>query len=254
MLPPLVRFLPVALLLLGCWCIRTSLLITNTLTLTTGCPIEGSGRQSFNAKGGADPATNFDVLLKRTEGNGWKMWDRQKSLSRIGVSCIYHRFVPRFAPEKNVSMCLHPPDADVVSADIAEFRRWRYCDSLVVEYQHAASSFRKKKASGRRKLFYIEVGANIGSCVLEMLLSTDAEIIAFEPDPRNLAQLTTTLMAMAPAYRNRVALFPLRWVQKDLLVQSTLLPITGEMPWLDSQCRTTGTRCFYRRFRSPLKL
>mmetsp|Transcript_24761 Transcript_24761/g.53598 ORF Transcript_24761/g.53598 Transcript_24761/m.53598 type:complete len:357 (+) Transcript_24761:188-1258(+) len=204
--PPLVRFLPLALLLLGCWAIRTSLFITNTLT---GCPIEGSGRQIFNAEPGIDTATNFDVVLKHTEGNGWKMWDRQKSLSRDRVSCNYRRFVPRFAPEKNVTMCLHDPDVDVISGDIAEFGRWKYCDALVVEYQHAASFFRKEKASGRRKLFYIEAGANIGSCVLEMLLSTNAEIIAFEPDPRNLAQLTTTLMAMDPAYRNRVALFPI---------------------------------------------
>jgi FkbM family methyltransferase len=59
------------------------------------------------------------------------------------------------------------------------------------------------------KSIYIEIGANIGSCVMEMLLSTNASIVAFEPDPRNFAQLTTTLMVMECAYRNRVSLFPL---------------------------------------------
>jgi FkbM family methyltransferase len=35
------------------------------------------------------------------------------------------------------------------------------------------------------------------------------QIVAFEPDPRNFAQVTTTLMVMDCVHRNRVSLFPL---------------------------------------------
>jgi FkbM family methyltransferase len=40
-------------------------------------------------------------------------------------------------------------------------------------------------------------------------LTTNAHVIAFEPDPRNLFCLTSTVMAMGPQYINRVTLFPI---------------------------------------------
>ncbi len=44
---------------------------------------------------------------------------------------------------------------------------------------------------------------------MKVLLSTDAYLDTCEPDPRQLAQLTTTLMVSDVKYRNRVAVFPL---------------------------------------------
>jgi hypothetical protein len=56
---------------------------------------------------------------------------------------------------------------------------------------------------------YLEVGTNIGSCLVDMLMHTDARIIAFEPAPANLFCLTSTLLKLPEEYRARVALFPI---------------------------------------------
>ena len=58
-------------------------------------------------------------------------------------------------------------------------------------------------------LIYLEAGANIGSCVMEMLHSTKAKMIVIEPHPFNLAQLSTTLLAQPKELRDRAALFPI---------------------------------------------
>jgi hypothetical protein len=55
---------------------------------------------------------------------------------------------------------------------------------------------------------YVEVGTNIGACVMDMLMHTDANIVAWEPAPKNLFVLTSTLMQLEEKYRKRVALFP----------------------------------------------
>jgi FkbM family methyltransferase len=55
---------------------------------------------------------------------------------------------------------------------------------------------------------HIEIGANIGSCIWELLQSDqEAQVFAFEPHPRNLFALTSTLKAN-PEYGKRVTLFP----------------------------------------------
>lgn len=60
-----------------------------------------------------------------------------------------------------------------------------------------------------KTLFYLELGGNIGSCLMEMLQSTNANVVIFEPHPLNLSQMTTTLMRQPQAVRDRVALFPI---------------------------------------------
>ncbi|KAL3771583.1 hypothetical protein ACHAWU_003758 [Discostella pseudostelligera] len=59
-----------------------------------------------------------------------------------------------------------------------------------------------------QSVVYVEIGANIGSCVMEMLLSTNASIVAFEPHPRNLYNLKKTVSLLDETYQNRLALFP----------------------------------------------
>ena len=56
---------------------------------------------------------------------------------------------------------------------------------------------------------YLEIGANIGSCVMEMLLSTDANIVAFEPHPRNLFNLRSSIAALDKSYQDRVVIVPI---------------------------------------------
>jgi len=56
---------------------------------------------------------------------------------------------------------------------------------------------------------YLDVGGNIGSCVMEMLHSTRAKIVVVEPHPLNLQKMTSTLVAQPMELRKRVALFPM---------------------------------------------
>ena len=58
---------------------------------------------------------------------------------------------------------------------------------------------------------FVDVGANIGGCTLEMLLRTDARVVAFEPSPSNLFYLTRTLHRAAeldPTIVHRVVVLP----------------------------------------------
>ena len=66
-------------------------------------------------------------------------------------------------------------------------------------------------ATGPGGLF-LEAGANIGSCTLELLLLTNASVVAFEPSPINLFYLTRSLKAAArrsPGLADRVVVFPI---------------------------------------------
>lgn len=56
---------------------------------------------------------------------------------------------------------------------------------------------------------YVEVGGNIGTCVMEMLLATDAHVVVFEPLPKNVALLAQTLLLNEASLRNRVKLYPI---------------------------------------------
>lgn len=52
------------------------------------------------------------------------------------------------------------------------------------------------------------MGVIIRSCVVEMLLSTDAKVIAFEPHPNNLFVLLNTIAAMDDSYQEHVVVVP----------------------------------------------
>jgi FkbM family methyltransferase len=58
--------------------------------------------------------------------------------------------------------------------------------------------------------YHFEIGANIGACVMQILLTTPdfVQVVAFEPNPKNLFCLTTTLMRLPLKLRRRVILFP----------------------------------------------
>ena len=85
-----------------------------------------------------------------------------------------------------------------VSRKIQRLRCWNDCDALVTLWNEAvqdmgATDDRTTTTNGNT-LFYLELGGNIGSCLMDMLQSTNATIVIFEPHPLNLSQMTTTLM------------------------------------------------------------
>lgn len=146
----------------------------------------------------------FKGIGMRTSGDGGKMWDRSSTLAFSKTTCQWTHFHPRYAAKEALICTYFPVESDrYVSGTIVSQGRWSDCDILPELWND------EPKDSSSSSSIYIEIGANIGACVMEMLLSTNATIVAFEPDPRNLAQLTSTLMAMDTSYRNRIALFPI---------------------------------------------
>ena len=101
-------------------------------------------------------------------------------------------------------MCLVKPregQTEWVSYNIAAYGYWPDCHLL-------SNMWHREGASGD---IFLDVGANIGACTVEILARTNARVIAFEPNPSNLYHLTRTL-AMASARRpsllDRVVVLP----------------------------------------------
>lgn len=94
------------------------------------------------------------------------------------------------------TICLHDSGDQYVSGSVLRTGRWYGCDLLPNLYE--------KHGSG----LYIDIGANIGTCVLTMLLDTNATIVAFEPNPNNLFCLTSTLLRLPLSQQSRVSVFP----------------------------------------------
>mmetsp|Transcript_42575 Transcript_42575/g.43141 ORF Transcript_42575/g.43141 Transcript_42575/m.43141 type:complete len:257 (-) Transcript_42575:109-879(-) len=100
---------------------------------------------------------------------------------------------------KTAKMCCHD-ERDSVSKAIQSKQRFHHCDVLSKLWNNAAEKTPNS--------IYLDIGANIGSCVMEMLLSTDAKIIAFEPHPNNGWVLQQTLQNLDASLRSRVVLVP----------------------------------------------
>jgi FkbM family methyltransferase len=58
---------------------------------------------------------------------------------------------------------------------------------------------------------FIDVGANIGACTIEVLIRTNASVVAFEPNPKSLFHLQQSLVMLTqtlPDVSRRVVVFP----------------------------------------------
>jgi FkbM family methyltransferase len=80
-----------------------------------------------------------------------------------------------------------------VSKAVKAHGRWRDCKQLVAEWN--ASTLHSGGSDG----LFLELGANIGACTMEVLLLTSARVVAFEPSPVNLFHLTRSLRWAAAA-------------------------------------------------------
>eukprot|EP00814_Leptocylindrus_danicus_P017324 CAMPEP_0116013202 /NCGR_PEP_ID=MMETSP0321-20121206/5589_1 /TAXON_ID=163516 /ORGANISM="Leptocylindrus danicus var. danicus, Strain B650" /LENGTH=371 /DNA_ID=CAMNT_0003482713 /DNA_START=387 /DNA_END=1502 /DNA_ORIENTATION=- len=149
----------------------------------------------------AQHSSNSPLLRTHSDNKGWKIVDWSNPISQEEekkFSCEFTDFKSstRGAVAK---MCVHD-FRDVVSNKIKNRGRWGDCDAL-------SSYWNANKHS--QSSFHLEIGANIGACVMEMLLETDAKIIAFEPHPMNLFNLKKTISALDESFQSRVTLFPL---------------------------------------------
>jgi FkbM family methyltransferase len=136
--------------------------------------------------------------IRKASGEGWEMWNRQAVMD-FDWKCRLATF--RTTTGETAPMYVHF-EKDMVSSSIIGWGRWGDCDGLTTLWKYSGDGVNEKSV-------YIEIGGNIGSCVMQMLHTTKAPILVFEPDPRNLFCLTQTLMAQTQELRDRVSLFPI---------------------------------------------
>lgn len=141
-------------------------------------------------------------VLKRTSGEKWTIpsWDSLDEDQHDGDNAEVRW--ANFTSTTGITrpMAIHP-HFDFISRAINNKHRWSDCDVLPQLWNQA------EDRSGKRNI-YMEIGANIGSCIMEMLLSTDAPILAFEPHPKNQLCLRKTISRLEPEYQNRIILVP----------------------------------------------
>jgi FkbM family methyltransferase len=99
---------------------------------------------------------------------------------------------------KAFNMCVHP-SPDAVSDTIARSGHWGDCASLPGLWKSAVHA-------PIGKTTFLDVGANIGACSMEMLLHTDANVIAIEPNPDNFFRLSATVDALPPSLKSRITI------------------------------------------------
>ena len=98
--------------------------------------------------------------------------------------------------KNNYKLCVHM-GKDTVSNEIEKTGKWRDCDIL-------STLWKSEKGNGE----YVEIGANIGACMMEMISNTDAKITVFEPNPSNLFCLTSTKEGLPIDVRSRITVYP----------------------------------------------
>eukprot|EP00591_Stephanopyxis_turris_P005672 CAMPEP_0195507144 /NCGR_PEP_ID=MMETSP0794_2-20130614/644_1 /TAXON_ID=515487 /ORGANISM="Stephanopyxis turris, Strain CCMP 815" /LENGTH=379 /DNA_ID=CAMNT_0040633723 /DNA_START=269 /DNA_END=1408 /DNA_ORIENTATION=+ len=158
--------------------------------------------QSSHSSYQSSPNAEGDRIFSR--GAAWAMWDRQ---SVIGDgTCLKTPFQDSGnSLTDSVDMCVHPEN-DPTSAVIAKYGRLPKCDTLTSLWKEVTADDTTEDL--RSAPVFVDVGSGIGSCVLQMLFTTNANIVAFEPHPSHLFLLTTTLLSLDESFRNRVSLFP----------------------------------------------
>eukprot|EP01083_Nonionella_stella_P247307 857604_1 len=177
----------------------------------------------------------FQTVLKRDHGKGWEILRNDdkvtnndtgittESSNPLGYKCRWSEF--QSISGNTAQMCVHN-FFDFVSSSINQKKRWNDCDALPKLWNSTKTKTKITTASAKIDGnndhddddnddddaadggLYIEIGANIGACVMEMLLSTNANIIAFEPHPRNLFHLRSTISKLSPSMQNRVVIVP----------------------------------------------
>jgi FkbM family methyltransferase len=119
-------------------------------------------------------------------------------LKKAKLSCNMTEFVAAKSGKQS-QICVHS-FMEALTDFILRDKRWRDCNILpdlwVADGMEDDDSI------------YVDIGANIGSCVMEMLMSTKAKIIAFEPHPMNVFNLKKTVSKLGKEYQDCLLLFP----------------------------------------------
>ena len=147
----------------------------------------------------------MDNYVKNMNGppNTWKLVDWTNPISEEEATEFSCNMIPFTSAKSKVTsqICIHT-FPEVISDFIGKDGNWRDCKKLAMLWDNGG------KEEDNNSL-YIEIGANIGSCVMEMLLSTNARIIAFEPHPMNVYNIKRTVSQLDKKYQDRLLLFPI---------------------------------------------
>ena len=129
----------------------------------------------------------FGMQVLKHSGN-WSVWDGQSVYPSTNPSqeCNWLSYT---AQDQTAQICTHPTGP--ITQQIEEHGHWVDCANMP-----------------RTDGVFVDVGANIGSCVLDMLLTTTANVIAVEPHPINLFCLTNTLLGLSSDMQSRVLVIP----------------------------------------------
>lgn len=152
--------------------------------------------------------------------DGWKIWDKTSILSSVdeSIRCKWVQYKTRLRVSgknkiaRTTPICLpheknHDRNDGIVNEIISKGVSSKCSDTVkLFGDRHHHSTKNKESIS---PLIFIEVGANIGDCVIHVLLATEAKIIIFEPNARNLFYMTSSLLVLDETLRSRVTLFPI---------------------------------------------
>ena len=197
-----------------------AIIVPCTLILSGAFVGSDNGMSSNSSKKSFSEMLFFRAELKnhKTSLRKWKMIDFQDDSNPHGFKCDWAPFKPstskgkNAAAGKNIEMCVHS-FPDILSDAIKNSHQWGECNILPHFWEQSLIAHSSHRGAGADRSnptpIYLEIGANIGACVMEMLFSTDAPIIAFEPNPKNWFTLRETMRRLDKSYQDRLVLLPI---------------------------------------------
>ena len=98
-----------------------------------------------------------------------------------------------------IQVCAHPGHG-AISDTIACDGRWGDSDSLPALWLELSKDERSR---GK----FLDLGANIGSCSIEILLATDAHVVSVEAIPEIFLRLKKTVSNLSDEFKERIKVF-----------------------------------------------
>lgn len=141
-----------------------------------------------------------------TFGDGWTVWQATTppivTNSTRNKQCRWVQF--QATNGLQAQMCVHEV-SDFISEAVATQGRWPDNDVLTQQFYDAKPHL---NAQPQLNGIFVDIEGNIGTCSLNMLLTTNAIVIAFEPHPADQFCLTNTIACLPKLYQDRFTLVP----------------------------------------------
>jgi len=138
-------------------------------------------------------AITFFIFLKSKESFANKLTTVVPKEIKGEVSCRWLLY------KGKIQICAHP-DFDRVSDAIARKGSWSDCDMLPALWLELPMHERSRGN-------FLDLGANIGSCSIEMLLSTNASIVSIEANPENFRRMQKTVLNLSNEFKDRIKIY-----------------------------------------------